>query len=64
MRDDAEVLFELLCGHADAVVGDRQRALFLVRGDLDVEIVAALADLIVGQGAEIKLVDRVGCVGD
>ena len=63
-RDGAEVLFELLFGHADAVVADGQRAAVLVGLDVDVQIVLADAHGGIGQAHEIALVAGVRRVGD
>ena len=56
--------FHLLGGHADAVVGDRERSVFLVAFDADEEISALHADILIGQRAEAELVDSVRGVGD
>ena len=63
-RDDAEVVFQLLLRHADAVVGDGDEAVFLVDGDADAEVSALHADVLVRERAVAELVDRVGRVGD
>ena len=64
LRDHAEIGFHLLGGHADAVVGDRERSVFLVAFDADEEISALHADILIGQRAEAELVDSVRGVGD
>ena len=63
LRDHAEIGFQLLGGHADAVVGNGERLGFLVAGDADKEISALHADVLVGQRAEAELVDSVRGVG-
>ena len=64
MGDRAEVVLELVLGHADTVIGDRQGAGVLIDGETDQEIAVLHADGIIRQGAEIELVDRVGGVRD
>ena len=62
--DGAEVLLELGLGHADAVVGDGDGAVVLVKGHVDGEV--GLVDLHrrVREALEVELVDRVRRVGD
>ena len=62
--DDAEVLLELFLRHADAVVGDGDRARFLVHVDADLEVAALHADVLIRERTVAELVDRVGRVGD
>ena len=62
--DGAEVVFQIVLVHADAVVGDGQRARVLVGFDLDLKIRARHAELVVGQRDKAELVDRVAGVGD
>ena len=62
--DDAEVVLQLVLVHADAVVAHGQRARVLICGDLDFEIAAVKADLIVGQREVAELVDGVARIGD
>ena len=64
MRDGAEVLLQLFGGHADAVVGHGDRAGVLVERHVNFQVVLAELDAVVGQAAEIQLVDRVGRVAD
>ena len=60
----AEVLLQLLLRHADAVIGDGQRAAVLVGLDVDFQVVLRDADGRVGQALEVALVAGVRCVGD
>ena len=64
LGDGAQVIFHLLLGHADAVVGHGEGAGFLVRHDNDLEVVAVQAHLVVGEGTVGQLVDGVAGVGD
>ena len=61
MRDGAEVFDQLLAIHADAVVGDGQRAGLVVGGDADLALAGELG---VRQGQETPLVEGVGGIGD
>ena len=63
-RNGAEVLVELLLGHADAVVGHRKQTLFFVNGQVDAEVVAAERHAVVRQRAKIQLVYGVARIGD
>ena len=62
--DSAQVVLQLLLGHADAVVGDSEGAGVLVHSQLDSEIVLVKSHRGVGQRLEIELVDSVAGVGD
>ena len=62
--DGAEVGFQLLLGHADAVIGDGQGAVVLITGEQDAEIAFVHADGSVGQALIVQLVDGVRSVGD
>ena len=64
LGDGAQVVFHLLLGHADAIVGHGEGAGFLVRHDNDLEVVAVQAHLVVGEGTVGQLVDGVAGVGD
>ena len=64
LGDGAEVLFQLLLGHTDAVIADGQRAALLVGLDVDFQIILRDADGRVGQALEIALVAGVRCVGN
>ena len=64
MGDGAEVLFQLLAGHPDAVVRNGQQAVVLVEGEQDAEILPVHPHRGIGQALEIELVDGVGGVGD
>ena len=61
MCDGAEVFDELLLRHADAVVGDRQRAGGFVGGDADLALAGEFGT---GQRQETPFVQRVGGVRD
>ena len=62
--DDAQVVVQLLLGHADAVVADREGAGLLVHGQLDGEVLPGKAGGAVLQGAVIELVNGVAGVGN
>ena len=62
--DGAQVAFQLLTGHADAVVGDGEGARVLVGDQGNFQVAAAGGDGAVCQGAVSKLVLRVAGVGD
>ena len=64
MGDGAQILLQLGFGHADAVIGEGQQAVFFIAGDEDAEIALVHADGSVGQALIIKLVDGVRSVGD
>ena len=64
VRDGAEVLVELLLGHADAVVRDGNRARVLVEGQADRERGLVDLDVGVGEALEAQLVDGVRRVRD
>ena len=62
--DGAEVLLELLCRHADAVVGDRDGSGVLVKGHVDGEVCLVHLHGAVREALEVELVDGVRGVGD
>ena len=64
MGDGAEVLVQLVFGHADAVVGHRDRALVAVVAHRDGQVVAAHGHRRIGKAAEVQLVHRVRRIGD
>ena len=64
LGDRAEVLDRLLAAHADAVVGDRDRARLRVGIDGDGELAASLQQLGTRQRLEAQLVERVRGVGN
>ena len=64
MRDGAQVAVEVVFAHADAVIGHRDRARVGIERDGDGQIRAVNLQSLIGQAAEIELVDRVGRVGD
>ena len=64
LGDGAQILFQLVLGHADAVVRHGEGAAVLVHRQVDLQIVLADADGGVGQALEIPLVAGVGGVGD
>ena len=63
LGDDAEVLLQLVTGHAYAVVADGQSPGLVVGGDEYAEVLTVHADRVVGQRAVAQLVYRVGRVG-
>ena len=62
--DDAQVVLQILLVHADAVVGDGEGPVFLVRLDLNFEVLAAHTHGVVRQGQVAQLVAGVAGVGD
>ena len=64
LGNDAQVVFQLLSGHAHAVVGHGEGALIFVGEDPDAEVAPGHAHLVIRQGQEAQLVDGVGGVGD
>ena len=62
--DGTEILDHFLFGHADAVIGNGQGAVFGVTGDGDGEFIPVDAHLVVGQRRIGQLIDGVGGVGD
>ncbi len=63
-RDGADVLHHFGTRHADAVVGDGDRAPLAIDGDAHRQVRIALVEGIVGQGLETQFVARVGGIGD
>ena len=64
LGDRAEVGDRLLAAHADAVVGDGERARLAVVVDADLQVGVALEERRVGERLEAQLVAGVGGVGD
>ena len=64
LGDGAQILFQLVLGHADAVVRHGKGAAVLVHRQMDLQILLVDADGGVGQALEIPLVAGVGGVGD
>ena len=61
--DDAQIVFQLILRHADAVVRDGQRARIGVRGQADF-IAVFRNKRCIGQRTEMALVNRVARIGD
>jgi hypothetical protein len=64
LGDRADVVDHLLARHADAVVGDRDRARLLVVGDADLQLRIVLEQRRVGERLEPQLVGGIGGVRD
>ena len=64
LGDDAQVALGLGQAHPDAVVAHSDGARFFVGDQVDAEIVAVEAHVLVGQGKIAELVDRVGRIGE
>ena len=62
--DDTKVVFQLIGGHTDTVIGDSEHLVFLVGGYLNLEIVLVHANLVISKRLEIQLVDSIAGVGD
>ena len=62
--DHTQMVFQLTLVHADAVIADGQRAIFLIRRQDDAEIIPVQAHLIICQSQIAQLVDGVGGVGN
>ena len=63
MRDRAEVLDQLIAGHADPVVLDRDRLGLVVGGDVDLKVEFVVEDFLLGELRMAQLFQRVGGVG-
>ena len=64
LGDGAQVLFHVLSGHADAVVGNGQDPVFCIRGNGDGKLIPIQAHLVIGQGSISQLVNGIRGVGD
>ena len=64
LGDGPDILHDLIIGHADAVIGDLQGPLLLVRGDLDLQFRIVAQQFRFRLGLETELVDGVRGVGD
>ena len=62
--DNTKVIFQIFLIHADAVIGNGQGAVFLVRGNGDLEITAVETDGVIRQGHVGKLIHSVAGVGN
>ena len=62
--DGAQVLLEVLGRHANAVIGDGERAGVLVERDANRQVALVDLDAGVGQALEVELVHGIGRVGD
>ena len=62
--DGAQILFQFLFGHADAVILDGQDTVILVAGDEDAEIALVHAHGGIGQTLIVELINGIRCVGD
>ena len=60
----AQVLFQLLLGHADAVIGEGDGAVFLIQRQVDLIVLLAAGHRMVGEAFEIELVNGVAGVAD
>ena len=63
-RDRAQVVDDLLAGHADAIVGDGDGARGRVEADVDAKVGIALEQRAVGERLEAQLVAGVGRIRD
>ena len=64
LGDGAQVLFQFVLRHADAVVADGQRAALLIGLNVDLQVIFRDADRRVGQALEVALVASVRSVGN
>ena len=64
LGDGAQIGFQLLAGHADAVILDGEGTGFLVGSQPDGEVRAAQSHLFIGEGQIGQLVDGIAGVGD
>ena len=64
LGDDAQVLVEILLGHADAVIADRQRAGVFIRRDADREVLACKTGDVLAHALVVELVDRIAGIAD
>ena len=64
LRNRADVVYDFLTAHADAVILDCQRMSILVRYQVDLECLIIAQDIGIGQALEMDLVDRIRCVRD
>jgi len=62
--DGADVLHQLVAGHAHAVVLDHQTAVLFVDGDGDLQFLVLALKIRHGQELELHLVQGVGGIGD
>ncbi len=64
LGDGAQMLDDLVPGHADAVVADGERPGFFVDADTHFEVTVAFVEAVIFQGFEAQFVRRIGGVGD
>ena len=64
LGDGAQILLQLSPGHTDAVVGNRQSAVFLIPGDGDGKVITGKTHLVIGESRVGQLVDGIGGVGE
>ena len=64
MSDGAQVAIELFGRHADARVGNGDRAGILVEGHENSQFIGRQLNIGIGQALEVELIDRIGSVGD
>ena len=64
LGDGAEIVFQFIGGHADAVIGNLKDAVAFVEIDADLKIIFVQTDGFIGKRTEIELINGVGSVGD
>ena len=64
MGDGAQIALELLGGHADAVIRNRDGAGILIEGDANGQVALIDLDARVLQALKVELVDGIARVGD
>ena len=64
LGDGAQVLFQLLGGHAAAVIGDGKQPVFLIHRQGDLVVAAGKGNAVIGQRAEIQLINGIASIAD
>lgn len=49
MCNDAQILLQLFCGHANTIINNSEGTGILIRLQLDVEFITGNADLLIGE---------------
>ncbi len=64
MSNGAQIGFELFFGHTNTGIGNSDGTRFFVEIDINLKIVFANSDSLIGEAFEVELINRIWCIGN